>query len=111
MFVIENTVGDVVISSAGGHPYDFDLVQAKKAIIPATEAVRRNGVIILCGACPDGLGAEPTFIDWLGNKTPGEVVRDDVDDRHPFIRIEPEKCILCGRCARVTRDRWRTTFG
>jgi formate dehydrogenase major subunit len=34
----------------------------------------------------------------------GEVVRDDVDDRHPFIRIEPEKCILCARCIRVCED-------
>jgi len=74
---------DIVISSAGGHPYDFDLVQAKKAIIPAAEAVRRNGVIILFGACPDGLGAEPTFIDWLRNKTPAEVARD-VQDRRQF---------------------------
>ena len=31
----------------------------------------------------------------------GEVVRDGVDDRHPFVRIEPEKCILCARCIRV----------
>jgi len=83
IFRVRLRQADVVISSAGGHPYDFDLVQAKKAIIPATEAVRRNGVIILFGACPDGLGAEPTFIDWLRNKTPAEVIRD-VRDRRQF---------------------------
>ncbi len=31
----------------------------------------------------------------------GEVVSDPPDERHPFIRLEPEKCILCGRCIRV----------
>ena len=74
---------DIVISSAGGYPYDCDLVQAKKAIIPAIEAVKRNGAIILCGACPEGLGAEETFVRWLREKTPVEVVRD-VRDRKQF---------------------------
>ncbi len=83
IFRVRLRQADIVISSAGGHPYDFDLVQAKKAIVPATEAVRRNGAIILCGACPDGLGAEPTFIEWLRDKTPAEVTRD-VRDRRQF---------------------------
>ena len=69
----------IVISSTGGWPYDCDLVQAKKAIIPAAEAVERNGVIILAGACPGGLGAEPAFLKWLKTKTPAEVVRDVLD--------------------------------
>jgi formate dehydrogenase major subunit len=34
----------------------------------------------------------------------GEVVRDEADGRHPFIRIEPEKCILCARCIRICED-------
>jgi len=67
---------DIVVSSAGGAPYDCDLVQGKKAIIPAIRAVKRNGVIVLCAECPDGLGAEETFIRWLKTKTPAEVVRD-----------------------------------
>jgi nickel-dependent lactate racemase len=74
---------DIVISSAGGHPYDCDLVQTKKAIIPAIETVKRNGAVILCGQCPDGLGAEETFVRWLREKTPAEVVRD-VRDRRQF---------------------------
>lgn len=72
---------DIVISSAGGWPYDFDLVQGKKAIIPATEAVKRGGAIILCTECPDGLGAEGTFIEWLRAKTPTQVIRDVLDRR------------------------------
>ena len=74
---------DLVISSAGGWPYDLDLVQGKKAIIPAIHAVNRNGVIILCAECSDGLGAEGTFIDWLRGKTPLEVTRA-VRDRKQF---------------------------
>jgi len=66
----------IVIASAGGHPYDCDLVQSKKAIIPAAELVERNGAIILLGASAEGLGAEKTFIEWLRTRTPAEVVRD-----------------------------------
>lgn len=73
----------IVISSPGGAPYDCDLVQGKKAVIPAIETVKQNGVIILCASCPDGLGAEKTFINWLLHKTPAEVVRD-VRDRKQF---------------------------
>lgn len=31
----------------------------------------------------------------------GDVVSDAPDERHPFIRLEPEKCILCARCIRI----------
>ncbi|MCD4691102.1 molybdopterin-dependent oxidoreductase [bacterium] len=34
----------------------------------------------------------------------GEVVSDPPDERHPFIRIEPEKCIMCGRCIRICQE-------
>ena len=34
----------------------------------------------------------------------GEVVSDAPDHRHPFIRLEPEKCILCGRCVRICEE-------
>jgi len=74
---------DVVISSSGGAPYDCNLVQGKKAVIPAIQAVKRNGIVVLCAECPEGLGAEQTFIDWLRTKTPAEVVRD-VRDRELF---------------------------
>ena len=74
---------DIVISSPGGAPYDFDLVQGKKAVIPATQAVKHNGVVIICAECKDGLGAEPTFIEWLRAKTPAQVTKD-VLDREQF---------------------------
>ncbi len=34
----------------------------------------------------------------------GEVVSDPPDLRHPFIRLEPEKCILCARCVRICEE-------
>jgi nickel-dependent lactate racemase len=83
IYAVECVQADIVLSSPGGWPYDFDLVQGKKAIIPAIDAVKRNGVIILCAECSDGLGAERTFIDWLRKKTPAQVAQD-VLDREQF---------------------------
>jgi len=83
IYKVKGRQADIVISSAGGAPYDCDLVQGKKAIIPAIDAVKRNGVIIICAECRDGLGAEETFVSWLRGKTPFEVVRD-VRDRGQF---------------------------
>ncbi|NOZ20353.1 MAG: nickel-dependent lactate racemase [Planctomycetes bacterium] len=74
---------DIVISTVGGHPYDCDLVQAKKGIIPATKIVRKGGVIILLGECPDLWGAEETFQEWVTRKPPEQVVTD-VNDREKF---------------------------
>ena len=76
IYSIKTKKAPIVICSAGGYPYDCDLVQGKKAIVPATEAVQCNGVIILLADCPEGLGAEKTFISWLENKTPAQVVKD-----------------------------------
>jgi len=83
IYQVEPLQADVIISSPGGWPYDLDLVQGKKAILPAIAAVNPGGVIILCAECPDGHGAEATFTEWLLHKTPNEVVRD-VRDRQQF---------------------------
>lgn len=65
---------DIVISSAGGYPYDCDLVQGKKAIIPAYELVKPGGAIILVSATEEGWGAEETFERWVKELTPQEIV-------------------------------------
>ena len=49
---------DIVVVAGGGYPYDFDLVQTKKGIVPAMECVRPGGAIIMVGECPDGWGGE-----------------------------------------------------
>jgi len=74
---------DIVVSSAGGFPYDMDLVQTKKAIVPATECVNPGGAIILVGESIEGWGAESTFADWVRNYRPHEIV-DRVRDRAQF---------------------------
>jgi nickel-dependent lactate racemase len=76
IFRVTKRTADIVISSPGGHPYDLDLVQGKKAIIPAMECVKPRGAIIILAACPDGWGAEATFKEWLLTKTSEEAVRD-----------------------------------
>ena len=76
IYKVKAPTAPIVVSSAGGYPYDCDLVQTKKGIIPAINLVERNGAIILLGTCPEGLGAEGTFIKWLRTKTPNEVVHD-----------------------------------
>ncbi len=48
---------DIVICCAGGYPYDVDMVQAKKTLVPAMDCVRPGGVIILLGECAKGWGA------------------------------------------------------
>jgi len=64
---------DIVITNPGGYPYDVDLVQAKKAIIPAQEVVREGGVIILIAQCCEGWGAEKPFRDWIKRLSPQEI--------------------------------------
>lgn len=39
---------------------------------------------------------EPRFGRALGKKP--------IDEKHPFIRHDPNKCILCGRCVRACRE-------
>ena len=79
IYRVKTKRADIVVSSAGGAPYDCDLVQGKKAIIPAIDAVNRNGVILLAAECAGGLGAEETFIRWLRDKTPLQVTQDVLD--------------------------------
>jgi nickel-dependent lactate racemase len=55
---------EVVIVSAGGSPYDINLIQAHKALDMATQACVDGGTIILLAECPDGLGRSD-FLKWF----------------------------------------------
>jgi nickel-dependent lactate racemase len=83
IFEIQGASADIVLSSPGGYPYDIDLVQGKKAVVPATECVNPGGVVVLLAACPDGWGAEGPFQEWLLTKGP-EAVVEDVQKRALF---------------------------
>ncbi len=55
---------DIVIVSQGGAPKDLNLYQTQKALDNAKHAVRDGGIVILVGACQEGLG-EKTFEQWM----------------------------------------------
>ena len=55
---------DIVIVSQGGAPKDLNLYQVQKALDNAKHAVKKGGIIILVGACNEGLG-EKTFKEWM----------------------------------------------
>ena len=47
-----------------GSPKDLNLYQTQKALANAEQAVRQGGIIILAGACPEGLGGT-VFEQWM----------------------------------------------
>ncbi|MEG2176878.1 MAG: nickel-dependent lactate racemase [Oscillibacter sp.] len=55
---------DIVLVSQGGAPKDLNLYQVQKALDNAKHAVKPGGVVILVGACNEGLG-EATFERWM----------------------------------------------
>ena len=59
-----NELADIVIVSQGGAPKDLNLYQTQKALANAEQAVRQGGIIILAGACPEGLGGT-VFEQWM----------------------------------------------
>lgn len=62
---------DIVIVSQGGAPKDLNLYQTQKALDNAKHAVKDGGIIILVGACQEGLGEE-VFERWLSEATSPE---------------------------------------
>lgn len=55
---------DIVVVSQGGAPKDVNLYQTQKALDNAVHAVKPGGVIVLVGACDEGLG-ESVFEEWM----------------------------------------------
>ena len=54
----------VVVASAGGAPFDFNLIQAHKALEMASHACVEGGHIVLAAECADGLG-RADFLKWF----------------------------------------------
>ncbi|MDR1786759.1 MAG: nickel-dependent lactate racemase [Spirochaetaceae bacterium] len=59
---------DIVLVSQGGAPKDLNLYQTQKALDNAKHAVKDGGIIILVGACGEGLG-EAVFQEWMTTAT------------------------------------------
>jgi nickel-dependent lactate racemase len=57
----------VVIASAGGSPWDINLIQAHKALDMAAYACKEGGQIILLAECVDGFG-RADFLKWFEEK-------------------------------------------
>ena len=55
---------DIVITSQGGAPKDLNLYQTQKALDNAKHVVKDGGVIILVGACNEGIGNKK-FERWM----------------------------------------------
>lgn len=67
-------LADIVIVSQGGFPKDLNLYQTQKALDNAQHAVRENGIIILVGACNEGLG-DNVFSQWmLSSPSPAAII-------------------------------------
>jgi nickel-dependent lactate racemase len=62
----------VVVVSAGGSPYDINLIQAHKALDMAAQACVDGGAIILLAECPDGLG-RTDFLKWFESADSSEL--------------------------------------
>jgi nickel-dependent lactate racemase len=54
----------VVIASAGGAPFDVNLIQAHKALEMAAYACEEGGAIVLAAECAEGFG-RPDFLKWF----------------------------------------------
>jgi lactate racemase len=54
----------LVVASAGGAPFDINLIQAHKALEMASYACAEGGHIVLVAECADGLG-RPDFLKWF----------------------------------------------
>ncbi len=75
IFRVEAPRADIVIASAGGYPYDCDLVQGKKSVIAASELVKPGGAIIIVSETEEGWGAEEAFERWVKELTPEEILQ------------------------------------
>jgi lactate racemase len=64
----------LVIVSAGGSPYDINLIQAHKALDAAAEACEPGGTILLAAECREGTG-RGDFLDWFSEKNSEALAR------------------------------------
>src|SRR5690606_9850368 len=62
----------LVIVSAGGSPYDINLIQAHKALDAAAAACEPGGTIVLAAECSEGTG-RPDLIDWFNAENSAEL--------------------------------------
>jgi len=62
---------DVVITSAGGHPYDSNFMQSLKAVFNVQDIVRPGGAILWISECASGI--HPGFLKWAEVQSDAEL--------------------------------------
>ncbi len=62
---------DVLISSAGGRPYDYNFMQSLKAVFNVQDVVRPGGAILWLAECPSGIN--PGFLPWAAIESDAEL--------------------------------------
>ena len=62
---------DVLISSAGGSPYDDNFMQSLKAVFNVQEVVRPGGTILWVAECSRGIN--PGFLSWASVESDAEL--------------------------------------
>lgn len=70
---------DVLITSAGGDPYDCNFMQSLKAVFNVQEIVRPGGAILWVAECPRGV--HPEFLRWCSISSDVEL-EDSIRDRY-----------------------------
>ena len=62
---------DAVITSAGGHPYDYNFMQSLKAVFNVRDIVRPGGAVLWVAECPSGIN--PAFLPWAAIESDAEL--------------------------------------
>jgi nickel-dependent lactate racemase len=62
---------DAVITSAGGHPYDYNFMQSLKAVFNVQDIVRPGGAVLWIAECPSGI--TPAFLPWAAIESDAEL--------------------------------------
>ncbi|MCP4753299.1 MAG: FAD-dependent oxidoreductase [Proteobacteria bacterium] len=81
--------------------------EVDKGIDPSKVRVEASRCLA-CGCAETAECKLKEYADEYGadqKRLKGKVRKFKVDDRHPFILLDPNKCILCGKCVRVC-DEW-----
>ena len=64
--------GDIVVTTNGGYPLDQNLYQSPKAVATAEACAGKDGVIIMCCSCLEGMGGSH-FAELIQMGTPDEI--------------------------------------
>ena len=62
---------DALITSAGGHPYDYNFMQSLKAVFNVQDVVRPGGAVLWLAECPSGINRG--FLPWAEIESDAEL--------------------------------------